>query len=283
MASRHHPARKHPSTRGLLSLLACALSAACSAGGGAPSGAAPAGSVSEEVWRSLASERPTPLATATRITVGSVELLGEAPWGVTASIDLELGLSELVVAGLLRRPDVHFVERRRFAAAAEASRRGTLPPNAPPVGISVGPEYVLSLTWATFGLADAYLEMRLIDAESGAVEHSWRESTPTNADAVGLARLVVGSLVEQLGTLRAVPDWADPVAMAAPDDFVATAIGGPALTAYLEGLAAEERWEWEAARRGYQRALAADPSFFEAEVALARTARLRLGGTLGAS
>ena len=54
----------------------------------------------------------------------------------------------------------------------------------------------------------------------------------------------------------------------------------PALQSFLRGLAAEESWDWEGARRGYQ-AAASDPGFFEAPAALARAARLRLGGTLG--
>jgi hypothetical protein len=51
----------------------------------------------------------------------------------------------------------------------------------------------------------------------------------------------------------------------------------------MAGLEAEERWDWEGARRGYQAALAAAPGFLEAEAALARAARLRNGGTLGAN
>jgi len=48
-------------------------------------------------------------------------------------------------------------------------------------------------------------------------------------------------------------------------------------------LASEEAWNWEGARVGYQEAGALESAFFEADVALARTARLRMGGTLGSS
>ena len=51
---------------------------------------------------------------------------------------------------------------------------------------------------------------------------------------------------------------------------------------FLRGLAAEELWNWEGARRSYE-AATASPGFLEAEAALARTARLRTGGTLGES
>jgi hypothetical protein len=47
---------------------------------------------------------------------------------------------------------------------------------------------------------------------------------------------------------------------------------------------AEDWFDWEAARRAYQGAMEiAGTAFFEPDVALARLARLRAGGTLGAS
>lgn len=55
------------------------------------------------------------------------------------------------------------------------------------------------------------------------------------------------------------------------------------MNAFFAGLVSEEVWDWEGARAGYRAAEALDASFFEADVALARTARLRSGGTLGSS
>ena len=55
------------------------------------------------------------------------------------------------------------------------------------------------------------------------------------------------------------------------------------MNAFFAGLASEEVWDWEGARAGYQAAEALDAGFFEANVALARAARLRSGGTLGSS
>ena len=54
-----------------------------------------------------------------------------------------------------------------------------------------------------------------------------------------------------------------------------------AVANFLRGLAFEERWRWEDARAAYQAAVGG--GFPEAEAALARTARLRLGGTLAES
>jgi hypothetical protein len=85
-----------------------------------------------------------------------------------------------------------------------------------------------------------------------------------------------------LGDLGRLPAWDDPVAEASPDAYVASGVPPAALADFLSGLAAEERWRWEGARVAYRSAARAG-GFFEAEAALARTARLRLGGTLGES
>jgi hypothetical protein len=277
-------ARKGHLARGLLALAISALSGAC-AGGGSNDTTSPASlsSVSDAVWQSLATTRPQALDGATRISVGRVEVSGAEKWGLPASVDVSLAFSELMVSGLLRRPDVRFVERRRFAAAADAARRGALPSEAPRLGVSVAPDYILIASWSSFGMASAILELQLVNPESGVVAYSWRKETPPDADAVGLARTAVGSLLAQLTSLNRLPDWSDPMANAAPADFVSTSVETSALTSYLQGLAAEERWDWERARQGYQRALDDDPSFFEARVALGRAARLRMGGTLAAS
>ena len=75
--------------------------------------------------------RVAPMTGAVRISVGEIVLIDQDPWGLDATVGSAMGLSELVAAGLLRRPDVHFVEQRRFAAAAEAERRREHPPGAP--------------------------------------------------------------------------------------------------------------------------------------------------------
>ena len=240
-----------------------------------------AAAVGESVWRTLADPRPSALDGAVRVSVGQVELPESLSWGLGSSVSPALGFSDLVATGLLRRADIQFVERRRFGAAAELARRGALPSGSPQPGVSPGPEFILSVTWSSFGMADAYLDMRLANSETGVIEKSWREVTPSNAGPVGLARVVVGSLVEALAGMGRAPVWSDPVANAAPAEFRSAGVSGPGIVAYLEGLAAEERWDWEGARRGYQSALASDGGLFEAGVALPRTARLRLGGTLG--
>jgi hypothetical protein len=216
--------------------------------------------------------------------VGEVRILGTPGWS-TEPAELGLGMSELVAAGLLRRRDVQFVERRRFAAAVEAERRGVArPAGAPPAGVSPGAQYVLSATWASVGLDSAYVDLRLADAQSGAVVGSWRGATAPDADPVAVARRVVAGTLSALERLGARPAWQDPEALAAPAAYRASGVSAAAASSFFRALSAEETWDWERARTGYQSALAAaGPSFVEAAAALARAARLRNGGTLGSS
>jgi len=272
----------HAARRLAAATVALVLTACGGYTGGTPAGPA-ATNASEAEWRALAQPSPVPLDGAARISLAEVDLIADDPWGLSSPVSVSLGLSELVAAGLVRRRDVQFVERRRFAAAAEAERRGTARRGAPPAGVSPGPELRLGVRWASFGLATAYLEMRLTDSESGSVVSTWRTETPSDPDPAGLARVIVGSLLGGLEDLGRLPAWTDLLADAAPRSFTSTAVPSTAVESFLSGLAAEERWDWEGARRGYQAALAVDGAFFEASAALARTARLRLGGTLGAS
>jgi hypothetical protein len=142
---------------------------------------------------------------------------------------------------------------------------------------------VLSATWASVGLDSAFVDLRLSDAQSGAVVATWRGATAPDADPVAVARRVVAGALSALDDLGARPAWQDPEAAAAPAGYRASGVNAAAVASFFQGLAAEEEWSWEAARAGYQDALSAGgPSFVEAAAALARTARLRAGGTLGA-
>ena len=256
---------------------------ACGPGRSSVATASPS-ELDDAAWQVLARPRVPQLTGAVRISVGEIALLDENPWGLDPSVPSSVGISELVATGLLRRRDVHFVERRRFAAAAELERRGeSRASGAPPAGVSPGPEFILLATWASFGAATAYLESRLIDPASGRVEHAWRTETPRDADVVGVSRAIVGGLLAELGRMGRIPAWSDPFTDAAPTTFERTNISVSAVNTFFAGLASEEVWDWEGARAGYQAAEALDASFFEADVALARTARLRSGGTLGSS
>jgi hypothetical protein len=203
-------------------------------------------------------------------------------WPSSSSVSAELGLSELVIAGLLRRSDVELVERRRFGAAAEAERLGRpRPRGAPAVGVSPGADLMASAVWLPLGAEQASVEVRLTDAATGAVRGARRVTLPREADMVGSARAIVAATLESLREMDRLPDWDDPIPEAAPDTYRRSGIGDEALQRFLSGLAAEEQWNWEEARRSYQ--AAATGGFVEAEAALARTARLRAGGTLGES
>src|SRR5687767_2843346 len=99
-----------------LVLLGLLPAAAACASGGAPTAALPA-AASDAEWRALLAPRPSALAGAPRVTVGTLTL-GEERWGMAGTVPPAVTLQELISAGLLRRADVQFVERRRFAEAA---------------------------------------------------------------------------------------------------------------------------------------------------------------------
>jgi hypothetical protein len=270
--------------RGRIAATAAAVLVAACAGGPPPSSSVPV--ASETQWQALERPRVERLAEAPRVTVAEM-ILFEYAWVRDGDVSASLGLQELISAGLLRRADVDFVERRRFAEAVERRRQG-LPRrrNAPPIGTSPGAEFILTGSWIPAG-DSAALDLRLVEAESGGVARSWRTLTPRQADPTSLARLVVGSTIERLRELGRLPAWTDPRAAdvaPAPVTYVASLVSLEAAVAFVAGVAAEERYDWEAARRGYQFALeTAGPTFLEADEALARVARLRAGGTLGGS
>lgn len=274
---RHSPVRLLPAILVSVSL------AACGGGPGGPGapvavGAAPA---SEDEWRALATPRPEPMPTAPRVAVAGFEVVGTAAWSPPGGMEASLAASELVVAGLLRRQDVRLVERRRFTAAVDAERKGEArPQGAPRAGTSPGPEYLASATWSNFGTG-ARIDVRLSRAGTSETVATWWGATPTDADPISLARLAVAGVVAALDSLGVRPAWEDP-AGGAPPTYRASGIPTAAAASFFQGLAAEESWRWEAARAGYQNALAqGGASFVEAAAALARTARLRNGGTLG--
>ena len=248
-------------------LLPVVVASACVAGGGPPSAVVVA---PESVWQRLNRPRPQPLADAPRISVAELVLLGSA-WPGESAVSPSIGLQELVAAGLIRRRDIRFVERRRFAAAVEREAQGR--PrlrNSPPTGDS------------------ATLDLRLIDVETSAVVAGWRTTIPQGIDPTSAARTIVGSTVSALRGLGRVPVWSDPLVSdavdPAPTTFTPSGVPAEAVAAFLRGVEAEDRFDWEEARRGYQEAMEiAASAFFEPEVALARVARLRAGGTLGAS
>lgn len=257
-----------------------ALIAGCAGGGGVASAPVPA---TELEWRALASPRPEPVTGAPRVALAGVELLTAPSWSAESPVSISLGITELVAAGLLRRADVRFVERRRFAAAADAERAGRARPRgAPAAGVSEGAELVATVVVGSLSESQWTVEVRLADAATGAVRATARSLVPSGADPVALARQAVRGILSALGETGRLPTWSDPFPAAAPTDFTPSGVSQSAFRDFLAGLAAEEVWAWERARVAYQSA-AGRTGFVEAGAALARTARLRLGGTLGES
>lgn len=260
-------------------LLLCAA-VTVSGCGGVTSGAGPEAATDAE-WRALRQPRPEPLSGAARVTVADVDFLGSYAWPPRAPVSAELGVAELVVAGLLRRRDVDFVERRRFSVAAEAERSGVRRHTGqPPAGVSRSAELSTTAVWIPTGDASAVVEVRLVRLETGDVAGATRVEVPPDADPVTLGRAIVDGVLDVLDSLGRLPTWDDPSGPANGRD--SADVSTDAQVAFFRGLAAEEIWRWEEARRAYQEATS-DADFHEAAVALARTARLRLGGTLAES
>jgi len=262
-----------------LARAAMALTIVVAACGGAGSASSGGGTASDAEWQALSAPRPTPLSGAARVSVADVEFLGAYAWRGPGTVTASLGVAELVVTGLLRRRDVRFVERRRFSAAAEAERRGVgRARGAPSAGVSQSADYATTAIWVPLGTDQTAVEVRLTVLETGRVAGATRVSVASDVDPVTLARAIVTGVVDVLDEIDQLPTWADPLS----SDQVTSGVSQEAQSYFMRGLAAEEIWDWEGARRGYQ-AAAADPSFHEAASALARTARLRLGGTLAES
>jgi hypothetical protein len=258
---------------------AAVLSASCS-GGGAARGS---GTASEAEWQSLALPRPSPLPGAVRLSLAEMQLLAAPPWPAAAAVPPALGLSELVSADLLRRADVQFVERRRFAAVVDAERdRVRRRPGAPAAGVSSGAELLATVVWVPLSAGQASLEVRLTETATGVVAGTNRLALPADADPVSLARATVAAILAGLERMGRLPAWDDPDPSEAPRSYLPSGVPPEALIDFLRGLAAEEQWSWEPARSAYQ-AAQRRVGFIEAGAALARTARLRAGGTLGES
>jgi len=238
----------------------------------------------EAVWATLVEPRPTPVANAPRVTVAEL-IVAAAPESEVDGVSTALGMTELVSLGLLHRQDVHFVERRRFAPAAQAERQGLpRPAGAPPVGTSPGAEWLLAGSWVGVPGDSSTVDLRLIHVESGVARASTRFRVPAGADLVGVSRRVNGALLALLDDEGLLPDASDAAASPALRSWEATEVPRPAFDAFRRGIAAEDAFQWERARHAYGEAIQlSGGEFAEAALALTRAARLRAGGTLGSS
>ena len=259
-------------------LLLAAGTTACAGGPSMATRAAP--EFSDASWQALVQARPQAAMDAPRISVTGV-LLTADPWALSEA-GSALALTELVVAGLLERTDVAFVERRRFVPAAERVRRGLpRPAGEPPVGTSPGAEWMLHVTVVTNPAVPGSLDMRLVHVQSGANRAGWRVEVPAGAELVGMARLITGSLLSKLQEL-------DLAAAGATSDgaqgYMGSAVPPAATQAFLSGVRWGDLYGWDLARAAYESAISlAGGSFPEAAAALRREARLRSGSPLGGS
>ncbi len=259
----------------LAALQAGLLVTGCAGGRAAPDAAGPG-----DGWDALLAPRPAPLADAPRVTIARVHLLPSSPWEMADPLPAGVGTLELIAAELLRRQDVHFVERRRFAEAAERERRGEpRSRRAPPVGTSPGSELFATLSWAPSGEAPGALDLRLTDAATGEVVTTRRLPTPIDAGPVEISRRGVLALLEALESADRRPRWED-----APPVDTAASVPTAAVDAFFRGVRAEDAYDWETARDAYEEAARiGGAGFHEPRVALARVARLRAGGSLAES
>ena len=210
---------------------------------------------SESAWQALLHPRPAPLPGALRIAIGQITLGNEQPWALAAGLPAAVGVQELVSSGLLRRADVQFVERRRFAEAAERERRGLArPAGAPPVGTSPGVELILTGSMSPVLGDSAYVELRLVEPATSGYRAAWRVGVSEGGDPAALARRVTGSLIAVLDSLGTLPEWTDPLPATAPRVWQASGVSLAAVDSFFRGVAAEDAYQWEAARRAYARA-----------------------------
>lgn len=243
----------------LLALAACATPPA-QEGGPVP--------FSQESWAALARPRPAPLPGAPRVAFTPVEGAFGPGTGVA--------LAELMAARFLNGRALQVVDRRRFTAAAERERRGLpRPGDAPPLGTTPGARWLVGAAVVPGGAT-----LRLTDAGTGAVRASWRVDVPGGTHRIALSRLLGDSLLDRLDAEGLLP--AGPGGEGPPGDPVQDPEA--AFRLFQEGVAHDDAYRWEEARRAYEAAAATGgPGFPEPLEALARVARLRAGGTLGAS
>lgn len=232
----------------------------------------------EAEWRALRTPAIEPLPGAPAVTVYEASLVGRWPDPVPSGVSLGIGVSELVTAGLMRRRDVAFVERRRFTPAAEAERQGIRrAPGTPAAGVSPPLDFAIQSSWVDAGGGRSTAEVQLLDPGTGQVLAGTRVEFGAQLDPVTLARAIVRASLDLLDGETSRPAWTDPAPL--PNVGEGSGVESAAIDALFSAVAAEDRWRWDAARRGFV-AAAADPAFLEASILLGRTARLRLGGTL---
>lgn len=230
-------------------------------------------------WAALTRPRPAPLDGAARVVVQGIEVQGATP-GAAAVVPPEVVLEELIGAGLLRRRDVNYQERRRFMEAVRMEDAGTpRPAGAPPIGTTGGAQVLVTGAWSMDRMQVA---LRLVDVETSEVIRVGNLRVPSDADPISVARAVVGWVTQGLEDRGRLPDWEDPIADSDPPSYTSAEVPPLALDHFLRGIEAEDRHDWEAAREAYLAAREAGGGhFFEADAALARVGRMRAGGTLG--
>ncbi len=141
------PSTRLWSTPGLFAVLlgSSILTTACVSGGGPPSSMVVA---PESVWQSLRRPRPQPLATAPRISVGEVILVGGA-WPEESAVSHTIGLQELVAAtGRSVRGTEEVLRRRgargpRVAPTAQLASPGGLARRPAPTSGKLDPVWRL--------------------------------------------------------------------------------------------------------------------------------------------
>ncbi len=246
----------------------------------APSAELPGPDIATEAeWRALALPRAEALGGAPTVTITEFDFAGPFPQSWDGDLTPSVLLTELAAAGLTGERSIRFLERRRFTPAAEAERRGIPPPPGQPrVGVSPALDYHVFPTWIP--LSDsARIDVRLVEPGTGSIVLSGAGMVAAKEDVVAVARVTVAVAISLLAEEGLLPGAEGAAASPGMNGSVPHGVRATDIQSFVRGLSAEERWDWEEARRGFGGA-ARDGVFYEAVQHLARTARLRMGGTL---
>ncbi|MFT5585029.1 MAG: TolB-like protein [Cognaticolwellia sp.] len=173
-------------------------------------------------------------------------------------------LAGMLVTDLSAVPGIKLVERERLQALLDELELNSGdfvdPKSAQKLGRGVGARFVLAGSFSVVG-EQFVLDARVVSVESGEI-YKAADANGLITDFVSVEKDLVESLLTGLAVSLTSSVKRQLYSVAPTEDF-------GAFTAYGEGIEAQDSGNLEAARAAYERAVAADPDFAEARIALA--------------